>query len=60
MELLDYFAAKALPLAMQINKETNDANIGAGEWTWDTEDQAHIARVAYDIANAMLEERMSR
>jgi hypothetical protein len=60
MELLDYFAAKALPLAMQINKETNDANIGVGEWVWNAEDLAHIARVAYDVANAMLEERMSR
>jgi hypothetical protein len=57
MTLRDYFAASALPLATQINKETNDANIGAGEWVWNAEDHAHVARVAYEVANAMLIER---
>jgi hypothetical protein len=59
MTLRDYFAASALPLAIQINKETNDANIGAGEWVWNAEDHAHVARVAYEVANAMLKERES-
>lgn len=60
MELIDYFAAKALPAAIQINKETNDAYAGKGDWVWDKDDYAHIARVAYDIANAMMEERVTR
>ena len=60
MEMLDYFAAKAMPLAIQINKETNDANLGSGDWVWDEEDYAHMARVAYDMALAMLAERASR
>lgn len=57
MTLRDYFAAKALPLAIQINKETNDANIGSGEWVWNTEDCDHMARVAYELADAMLKAR---
>ena len=57
MTLLDYFAAKALPLAIQMNKETNDSNLGEEGWCWDDEDHAHIARVAFEIARAMLIER---
>ena len=57
MTMLDYFAAKALPLAIQINKETNDSNIGEDAWSWDDEDNEHIARVAFEIARAMLKER---
>ena len=57
MTMLDYFAAKALPLAIQMNKETNDSNIGEGGWCWEDEDHGHIARVAFEIARAMLIER---
>ena len=57
MTLRDYFAAKAMPLAYKINKDTNDANIGENHWVWDAEDWAYIAEAAYGIADAMLRER---
>ena len=57
MSLRDYFAAKAMPLAYKINKDTNDANIGENHWVWDAEDWAYIAEAAYGIADAMLRER---
>jgi hypothetical protein len=57
MTLRDYFAAKAMPLAYKINKDTNDANIGEGHWVWDAEDWAYVSETAYAIADAMMKER---
>lgn len=58
MDLRDYFAAQALPLAMKwvehnYIREMND------KWSWDTEDEdeREIAEIAYHIADAMMEAR---
>jgi hypothetical protein len=58
MSLRDYYAARAMPLAFKINKDTNDANIGENHWVWDAEDWAYIAETAFSIADAMLRERL--
>lgn len=61
MELRDYFAAKALPLAMKWVERTYDISLMHREWLWDEEehedDAQHIAEVAYQIADAMIKER---
>ena len=57
MTLRDYFAAQALPTAVQIN--TMQYNMESKkEWYWDDEeDAAFAASVAYKLADAMLQER---
>lgn len=61
MELRDYFAAAALPLAMKWVKRVYDKSLMNREWLWDEEehedDAQHIAEVAYQIADAMMKER---
>jgi hypothetical protein len=53
----DYFAAKALPLAMQMEKENTDKALGE-KWVWDVaEDAQYIAALAYSLADAMLSAR---
>jgi len=57
MTLRDYFAAKALPLAMQMKAHNYNKEIGK-EWEWDIEEDAlDFAQAAYAFADAMLEAR---
>ena len=57
ISMRDYFAAKALPLAMQMEKETTDKALGE-KWAWDIEEDArYIALLAYGLADAMLKVR---
>lgn len=55
MTLRDYFAAKALPVAMQWIGHNYAHDMGA--FTWDPEDVPAIAVRAYELADAMLEAR---
>jgi hypothetical protein len=57
MTLRDYFAAKALPTAVNINVKQYTWEFGS-EWYWnDEEDAAFAASVAYQLADAMMKER---
>jgi hypothetical protein len=60
MELRDYFAAKAMPLAMKWVKHNYNEQLGDG-WMWDEEeyenDAKEIAGIAYHIADAMMKAR---
>jgi hypothetical protein len=57
MTLRDYFAAKALPIAVNINVKQFTWEFGS-EWYWnDEEDAAFAANVAYQLADAMLKAR---
>ena len=55
MELRDYFAAKAMPLAMEWVKQTYDRELK--EWLWHGDDAEEIATVAYLMADVMMEVR---
>ena len=58
MDLRDYFAAKALPLAMKWieHNYTREMN---GDWSWhsEDEDEREIAEIAYHMADAMMQAR---
>ena len=55
--LRDYFAGKALPLAIQIEKENTEKCIGTN-WVWSPdEDYCFIAEIAYKLADEMLKAR---
>lgn len=61
MELRDYFAAAALPLAMkwlEHNYKVELRDIDPS-WVWDLNesDAEDIAAIAYELANAMMKER---
>jgi hypothetical protein len=57
MTLRDYFAAQALPTAVQINTMQYNMEFKR-EWYWDDdEDAAFAASVAYKLADAMLKAR---
>jgi hypothetical protein len=56
MDLRDYFAAKAMPLAMQWLKHNYDREIG-NTWVWNEEDAEEIADTAYMMADAMIKAR---
>ena len=56
MTLRDYFAAKAMPLAMQRMTHNLTRDLG-NEWAWDAGDCQSLAAHAYDIADAMLAAR---
>ena len=60
MDLRDYFAAKAMPLAMQWIKHNTDREVGL-QWTWTDDDFEHdsreIAELAYKFADAMMKAR---
>jgi hypothetical protein len=57
MTLRDYFAARALPLAFQMEKENTDKSMGE-KWYWDgDEDFFVIALMAYGMADAMMKAR---
>ena len=57
ISMRDYFAARALPLAMQMR--THHYNKEMGErWEWDIEEDApDLADIAYLMADAMLKAR---
>ena len=63
MDLRDYFAAGALPLAMRWVKHNYEKQIG-NAWMWNEEeyedDSKAIAKVAYQIADAMMKVREER
>ena len=55
--LRDYFAARAMPLAIQIEKENTEKCIGTN-WVWNAdEDYCFIAEIAYKLADEMLKAR---
>jgi hypothetical protein len=57
MDLRDYFALKAMPLAMQMEKENTDKQMG-DKWYWDGVDDVDvIASLAYAVADAMMKAR---
>ena len=57
MTLRDYFAARALPIAVKLNTQQYNRELGK-EWFWDDEeDAAFAANVAYSLADAMMKER---
>lgn len=60
MDLRDYFAAKAMPLAMRWVKHNYEKQLGT-VWMWNEEahedDAKEIATVAYQIADAMMKAR---
>ena len=52
-----YFAARALPLAMQMRTDDYNKEMGK-DWNWDIgEDAEDIAKLTYKLADAMLEAR---
>ena len=55
MDVRDYFAARAMPSAMQWLEQTY--NQGMEVWLWDAEDAEEIATVAYMMADAMMKAR---
>jgi hypothetical protein len=65
MDLIDYFAAKAMPISFQIYKEfyfsveNYDKNKNSS-FQMDDIYPALIARTAYELADAMMRERRER
>ena len=61
MDLRDYFAAKAMPLAMKWVGHNYSQVLCGRDWMWDEEehenDAEEIAAVAYRIADAMMKAR---
>ena len=58
MSLRDYFASQALPTAVKLNTQQYNRELGEA-WFWDDEeDAAFAANVAYQLADAMLRERL--
>jgi hypothetical protein len=57
MDLRDYFAAKAMPLAMEWLKHTYDKELGLDTWLWGAEDAEEIAITAYMMADEMMKAR---
>ncbi len=57
MDLRDYFAAKAMPLAMEWLKHTYEKELGLDRWSWDAEDAEEIAITAYIMADEMMKAR---
>ena len=56
MDLRDYFAAQAIPIAFQmLNKEFNLLEEGA--WTWHEQDFRTLSERAYRMADAMMDTR---
>ena len=61
MELRDYFAAAALPLAMKWQEHNYKVELRDldpnWEWNMDESDAQEIAEIAYHLADAMMKER---
>ena len=59
MDLRDYFAAQAIPIAFQmLNKEFNLLEEGA--WTWHEQDFRTLSERAYRMADAMMITRLEK
>lgn len=59
MTLRDYFAAKALPIAVKLNTKQYNRELDK-EWFWDDDEDADFAAsVAYQLADAMMKARES-
>jgi hypothetical protein len=56
MTLRDYFAAKAMPLAMNRLRENYNKEL-SDDWRWDEDYKEFIAAHSYAMADAMLLER---
>lgn len=56
MDLRDYFAAKAMPLAMEWFKHNYCKELG-DRWSWSAEDAEEIAATAYLMADEMIKAR---
>jgi hypothetical protein len=54
MSLRDYFAAQAMPLAMQMLKDNYIKNLG-DQWQWEKKDIGVLTQWSYEIADAMLD-----
>jgi hypothetical protein len=65
MDLRDYFAAKAMPLAMKWVEHNYSQVLHGNDWMWnekedeeeDEDDATEIAGIAYHIADAMMKAR---
>ena len=58
ISMRDYFAIRALPLAIQMRTDTYNKEMKNTDWHWDIEDDvADFAYIAYTIADAMLQVR---
>ena len=58
MSLRDYFAAKAMPLAMNSCRENFTKDL-PDDWHWEEEDWERIAFHSYEMADAMLKARQA-
>lgn len=56
MKLRDYFAAKAMPIAMETLRQDWTKDDG-DEWYWNPSERELIAEHAYQLADAMLKAR---
>ena len=56
MTLRDYFAAKAMPVAMETLRQDWTKDDG-DEWYWNPSERELIAKYAYQLADAMLKAR---
>ena len=56
MTLRDYFAAKAMPVAMETLRQDWTKDDG-DEWYWNPSERELIAEHAYQLADAMLKAR---
>jgi hypothetical protein len=56
MDLRDYFAAKAMPLAIDRLSQNFQRNFG-DDWGFDAEDSITISEIAYEIADEMMKQR---
>ena len=61
MDLRDYFAAKAMPVAIEYWTQADAEEEGGGKFVWDTfresDDCLAAAELAYRMADAMLQAR---
>ena len=57
MDLRDYFAAKAMPLALEWLKDNYHKRQLENTWLWSAEDAEEIAAIAYMMADEMLKAR---
>jgi hypothetical protein len=56
MDLRDYFAAKAMPLAIEWLKDNYYKEL-ENKWLWSAEDAEEIAAIAYMMADEMMKAR---
>ena len=57
MTLRDYFAAKAMPLAMKRLGENYEKDLVANHWCWEDGDWESVAEISYALADAMIKSR---